>query len=191
MNLPSSAGKQAWRRAIGSVYIMYATLSTQTRHMFHGLCSSCKSTEEDWTFLFSQCKRGQKNEHRYLLMLSTVTRATVRTGAALHGHWCMGRSFMLPGVWSIDSLTSALREAADGLETWARVPAVTHTCYQSGKKEKKGVTCRTSLNESHQGHLEKAGGVGSDTRDVVGTADSKCGYMRLTACSTPFPLHKT
>lgn len=101
----------------------------------------------------------------------------------------MGRGFMLPGVWSIDSLTSALREAADGLEMRARVPPVIHTCYQSCKK-KKGVTCRTSLNESHQGRWEKAGGVGSDTRDVVGTADSKCGYMRLTACSMPFPYTK-
>lgn len=95
----------------------------------------CPLTEEGWTFLFSQCKRGQKKKN--LLMLSIVTRATVRTGAALHGHWCMGRSFMRPGVWSIDSLTSALREAFDGLETRARVPAVIHTCYQSVKKEKK------------------------------------------------------
>lgn len=37
-------------------------------------------TEEGWTFLFSQCKRGQKKKikkNRYLLS-STVTRATVR-----------------------------------------------------------------------------------------------------------------
>lgn len=54
----------------------------------------------------------------------------------------------------------------------------------------KGVTCRTSLIESHQGCWEKAGGVGSDTRDVVGTADSKCGYMRLTVYSTPFSSTK-
>lgn len=55
---------------------------------------------------------------------------------------------------------------------------------------KKGATCRTSLNESHQGRWEKAGGVGSDTRDVVGTADSKCGCVRLTACSMPFSSTK-
>lgn len=41
-------------------------------------------TEQGWTFLFGQCKRGQKNKN--LLMLSIVTRATVRTGGALHGH---------------------------------------------------------------------------------------------------------
>lgn len=50
------------------------------------------------------------------------------------------------------------------------------------QKRKKGVTCRTSLIESHQGRWEKAGGVGSDTQ--------KCGYMRLTACSTPFSSTK-
>lgn len=44
---------------------------------------------------------------------------------------------MLPGVWSIDSLTSALCEAADGSETRATVPAVINACYQSCKKEKK------------------------------------------------------
>lgn len=92
---------------------------------------------------------------------------------------------MLPGVWSIDSLTSALCEAADGLETRATVPAVINACYQNRKKEKK-----SSLNESRQGRWEKEGGVGSDTYNVVGTADSKCDYMRFTACSTAFPATK-
>lgn len=121
-------------------------------------------------------------------MLSIVTGATVRTGAALHGHWCMGRSFMRPGVWSIDSLTSALREAFDGLETRARVPAVIHTCYQSVKKEKKGVSCRTSLNESHQGRWGKS-------RWRWKWRSWCCGHGWLKvwlheACSTPFSSTK-
>lgn len=133
-------------------------------------------------------REGKKMKNLYLLMLSIVTKATVRTGAALHGHWCMGRSFMLPGVWSIDSLTSALREAADGLEIWARVPAVIHTCYHSVKKEKK----ESLVGQAWLNHIK---GVGK--RQVVlgvtlvmlwARLTQKCGYMRFKACSTPFSI---
>lgn len=58
------------------------------------------------------------------------------------------------------------------------------------KKKKKGKT-ESGLNESRQGRWEKEGGVGSDTYDVVGIADSKCDYMRFTACSTAFPSTTT
>lgn len=57
-------------------------------------------------------------------------------------------------------------------------------------EKKKGVTCQTSLNESLQGRWEKADGVESDTHDVKGTADSKSGSMRPTACSMAFPSTK-
>lgn len=59
---------------------------------------------------------------------------------------------MLPGVWSIDSLTSALREAADGLEMRARVPPVIHTCYQSCKKKKESLVGQAWMN-----HIKGAG----------------------------------
>lgn len=96
------------------------------------------------------------------LFCCLYTRAAVRPAASLRGHWCMGGSFMPLGAWSIDLLTSALCEAADGSETQARV----HDCYRI----RKGVTCRTSQShgkgvKKRQGRDAVVHGVGRDAMD--------------------------
>lgn len=165
MNSPSSAGEQAWLRfyrvALDHACPFSRTHLSYMSWLIQQLLCKCMSLE----FSSSQCqerkiykkkKKKLKSMPAYLFCYH-YTRASVRTAASVRGHWCMGGRFMPLGAWSIDSLTSALREAADGSETWAGA----HNCYRI----RTGVTCRTRLS-----HVKGVGKRQGDACDVVGNS---------------------
>lgn len=100
---------------------------------------------------------SREAKNQCLLILSAVTRLEQQLGVCFSSktlkHEQAG-SFMLPGVWSTDSLTPAVCGAINGLYSWASGNAVIPACSLSQKK--KSHRYQANMNESYWGRWEKA-----------------------------------